>query len=86
MLEELLNFLRFDLINSIVSLRIQALLLKNQSLSNKLGEGFFDSGCLELDLLLQQPPLNNPLQCILSLRMRGKISQDLIANLSLIRY
>ena len=84
MIKEFPDFFIPVLTNSIVTLGVQSLMLKNQSVGDKLGDGFFDSGCLKLDRVFQQPPFHNTLQSVLSPRMLDKISQYLIANLGLI--
>lgn len=49
----------------------------------KLGERLFNSLGLPLDVLIQQPPLNDTFQCILRVGVGVQISKDLIRHVRL---
>jgi len=80
MIDESLDFFKFVLVNSVANLRIPPPMLNNQSFGDKFSDGFSYLSRFKFDRSLQQPPLHNTIQCILSLRMLDKISKDLISS------
>src|SRR6185503_10495228 len=77
-LQERLDFISFAAIDSVMNSRISSHSRHYQPSRGKLGERLFDSLGLPLDVLIQQPPLDDAFQCILRVGIGVQISKDLM--------